>query len=807
MVNFQIHDIMDFDFEKSRLVSIVGTNGAGKTTLFDSFMWCLTGETTKGRTGDSIIKKKIGKNTMVSVYWEDDSANYLCISFRKHKNFADSRFLFKNVGNPFENPKDTSEDQVKENVKIVKKLLEDEKNILLAKNRDVLKFVEDLVMPKDILKNCLLFSQFSKKSFVEMSHSEQRDILDKLLLLDKYDSYYKNISTHISDEEEKIKDIINNINNIKSVISRLEVQKQNEKEYFDDAMKRFKDTFENVKKEYENIKEVIESLEKEKGKYVEVVNLYNELLSDQTKSEISLKNIKDDTLAKINEKTRELENEKEKETLGFNLELVSKKDKLKEEINNFNLEVSKVENEKEKTINSIDKKTNEAYNKLTEKYDKEINPLKDEINELISNLKYMKQEYDSLKKDIDEKEKELEEFNIERNKEVPVCKTCGTELTDKDSLKKLDNLIKSFTDNLSKSKNKIDEIKTKGEKGKETVLDKKDELKSLEEERDEKRKEIEDKVEKVKNKKTEELDNNINEIKEKILKTERLLSDIKIHENAKLRELHQKYEKLLSSEKEKIEKDSEELLQIENKKLEKIKSKLEDLREKIEDKERIDKELQKQNETKSSIREKLTNIKENTLNEKKRLKTNIENIETEIKENNQEITKKEKSIEKQNKVVNILKFWKEAFSDRGIKNLLLDETIPILQNKANDISKNINGIRVDFDSQSVISSGEFRNKFSVNAVHTSNLSELKEFSGGETRMVDIIVLLCLRHLLETMQSTRINILLLDEILDSLAPENASIIINVIKKLFGNYCIILISHMLLEYIEVDEVIQL
>ena len=112
-------------------------------------------------------------------------------------------------------------------------------------------------------------------------------------------------------------------------------------------------------------------------------------------------------------------------------------------------------------------------------------------------------------------------------------------------------------------------------------------------------------------------------------------------------------------------------------------------------------------------------------------------------------------------------------------------------------------LKVRFTSQVMLKSGEFRNKFGIDVVQTRNLSDLKELSAGERRMVDIIVLLSLRHLLEVTQDVRMNILLLDEILDSLDPDNASIAVGMVKRLSESHCVVLISHTLRDYIEADE----
>jgi DNA repair exonuclease SbcCD ATPase subunit len=153
----------------------------------------------------------------------------------------------------------------------------------------------------------------------------------------------------------------------------------------------------------------------------------------------------------------------------------------------------------------------------------------------------------------------------------------------------------------------------------------------------------------------------------------------------------------------------------------------------------------------------------------------------------------------------ILDFWKDAFGDTGIKAILLDESIPILNKKAIELNEMITNLRVRFDSQKSLKSGDLRDKFSINVVQTQNLSEYNELSAGVTRIVNIIVLLCLRHLLETMSNKSINIMLFDELFDSLDDENSGIIIDMVKR-FKNpdRCILMISHRHKDTINADEV---
>ena len=72
-----------------------------------------------------------------------------------------------------------------------------------------------------------------------------------------------------------------------------------------------------------------------------------------------------------------------------------------------------------------------------------------------------------------------------------------------------------------------------------------------------------------------------------------------------------------------------------------------------------------------------------------------------------------------------IEFWKKGFSDSGIKSILLDETIPILNRKSIELCSRIPNIKVNFDSQTALKSGEYRNKFKIEVLQTRNLSGFK----------------------------------------------------------------------------------
>jgi DNA repair exonuclease SbcCD ATPase subunit len=176
--------------------------------------------------------------------------------------------------------------------------------------------------------------------------------------------------------------------------------------------------------------------------------------------------------------------------------------------------------------------------------------------------------------------------------------------------------------------------------------------------------------------------------------------------------------------------------------------------------------------------------------------TQLKKEEEDLKTLTKNLKLLEKKIKEEKELVKILSFWKESFSDRGIKSMLIDGAIPHLNKYVrNELEKVAPGkFIVSFSTLSTTKGGDIRDKFSVSVLNTENGADShKMLSGGEKRLVDVATMRALRILSEEMYQKKINLLLLDEVLDSLDTENSEIFCNVLKKLSTDTAICLISH--------------
>jgi DNA repair exonuclease SbcCD ATPase subunit len=186
-------DEITIDFNPNRLILLVGSNGAGKTTLaVDAICWALYGVTSEGMKGDSIVNKRAKKNTEVHIDWTIGEDQYAVSAYRKHNKFANKRILFKN-GIAISGGKDTGD-----------------------VSKETLDKIKDVLMPKDVFLNCLLFSKFVKKSFSRSGTAERQDIIDDVLSLSWYNRYQEVVKNKTKEYRIQIKELENNKLNLEN---------------------------------------------------------------------------------------------------------------------------------------------------------------------------------------------------------------------------------------------------------------------------------------------------------------------------------------------------------------------------------------------------------------------------------------------------------------------------------------------------------------------------------------------------------------------------------------------------------------
>ena len=417
--------------------------------------------------------------------------------------------------------------------------------------------------------------------------------------------------------------------------------------------------------------------------------------------------------------------------------------------------------------------------KLISEINSKFQDYKAEIQKSFNDLKNNKEncalKISSNNKEIDKNNKEISKLKLSLDKSDATCPTCGKELTD-DTVKKhltdtLNNLINS-NHNMVEEISNLENLSLKIDEDISNIHDLVNKAKTA---ADEKIKDIE-----------KEYNSNCNKIKQKLTEATEKLYSMFNNKKKQIEDDHEKNKlektndlKILTSKKSSlIDLLNEKRLFLE--KIEKIKSEISLNEMLIKNKEKEEYNY---------------SILENYLSEEERL-------ETERKSLNED---KSKIVD----LTEILNFWKTGFSSSGIPSLLIDESIPFLNETVSNYLDLVGGrYKASFDTISTTKSEEYRDKINVNVLDIqTKANNRKQLSGGQTRIIDIAILLSLCDLQNNIQDMKTNILLLDEIFDSLDDQNIGYVSTLLRTLIKDKSINIISHRHIDSIEADEVIRL
>lgn len=143
-----------------------------------------------------------------------------------------------------------------------------------------------------------------------------------------------------------------------------------------------------------------------------------------------------------------------------------------------------------------------------------------------------------------------------------------------------------------------------------------------------------------------------------------------------------------------------------------------------------------------------------------------------------------------------LLFWQQAYSNQGIKSLILDDITPFLNRRVNKyLTKLAAGhIEVKFNTQTTLKSGETREKFSIEINNVDGGSEYIANSAGEKKRVDLAINLALSDLVAARSNKSLNIAIYDEVFDGLDESGIESVIELFNDLSNEKSsIFVISH--------------
>lgn len=141
------------------------------------------------------------------------------------------------------------------------------------------------------------------------------------------------------------------------------------------------------------------------------------------------------------------------------------------------------------------------------------------------------------------------------------------------------------------------------------------------------------------------------------------------------------------------------------------------------------------------------------------------------------------------------KFWKLGFSPQGLQSFILDSVTPKLNERIKKYLDVLSSgvLYAQFDTVTKLKSGEYREKFRLEAGSTTGALDYQSLSGGEQRRVDLAVALAIRDFKKEMSGKSIELLVLDEPFNSLDQQGISDVLTLLKGAFVDIPLYLISH--------------
>jgi len=622
-------------------------------------------------------------------------------------------------------------------------LIKDDK-VIRKGHREVKPELERLLIPQKLFFNTMMFGQNSKTFFTDLQDSEQKEIFRKVMKLDDYVVFQK----EASEKESMAKGLITDLNNQISVNERLLRDYSGQEQYQTILKKQFK----------KNKEEEIAKLEGIRNHLMQELTNFNKESDKFDLEKLNkLKSEKDHTIYETKEKLNQIDDKLKTQIAVINNEAKEKELELKEKASVKKNEVC------ESNQKILSEKIDPHLKKLEElkRDEKEANDQYLKVERYIENIISKKNLL------VDQENKLQESISVNGS---GICPTCGTELT-KDSSQEIQKHIYEINAQLSKLADDEVILKRKSVDLSIKCTDTQGEIKSINEEI----------ASETKQAKLDEEENLIlieSQLKEVLKRLEQFRLSRISTENKETFELRRKLESLLES------------MSLELEEIEKL---LSEANEIVSHTNKIASDL-KQAEYELASAQKVT-FDEMPLKE----------IQAKKKVISKDLQLDKLTLKDLEESIDLLMFWKEGFSSSGIPSMLIDEAIPFMNNTISSYLDKIGGrYTVSFDTMKATKSGEFRDKISVNLFDSVTwANERVQFSGGQVRVVDIATILTLSDLQENIQNTKFNILLFDEIFDSLDDQNTEYVSALLSTIKRDRAIFIVSHKHIHQIEADE----
>lgn len=417
-IKLQLHNFLSYrepqplDFTTFNLAVLSGNNGVGKSSILEAITWALWGQTRAGSDDELIHQGTTGG--WVEFIFEHEGSLYRMVRKRELKGRGQSLLEFQT------RHRKTStllgDDHWQSITEATLKATQE-------------KIIRILKIPYDIFVNSSYLRQGHADEFTIKTPAERKEILSDVLGLNYYEELSEKARTKARQQEEKIKLLVFQIEDLQSQIARKkEIENQYRKtgvefQKLDTAQKKLKTKLINLEKErqeYEVTSEKLQILREQFGELQKTARELKQekenLQKEQNRLNEQLKN--KEAIERDYEKLLSLEKENEKETIKYkkyaelNQEL-GVLEHIKEELDKNTKRINQIstcpmclrpmaEKEASKIIIHLKKEFQEKYQSKYERFKKEVQKinykpkLHQKIQDEIKNLAVMRDVYQAL---------------------------------------------------------------------------------------------------------------------------------------------------------------------------------------------------------------------------------------------------------------------------------------------------------------------------------------------------------------------------------------------------------------------------
>lgn len=610
-------------------------------------------------------------------------------------------------------------------------------------HREVLPYIERIVCPEQAFMNSLMFGQKVKDFFTDLIDSKKKEIFRKLLDLGMFLIYYKGADQAYKDIEAQSHDLRNDVQVknglLQDAIQQIELLKNKKNDFYNDR-----------ENEIRGLQKLMDNTNRLLSKWEE------DLLEAQAKDVDLESTIME--IAKIDSQLSDLANENKRALDDLDNRASTKIAELK---------ARGQENQSE---------INERYNELLSKVQVERSDIKEAIASVIRDLQDNKHELamerttlsnkvDSIRDRVTEIQSHVIDADVS---ECPLCE----QAVDEDTIKMLEKKIEDYNVESFTAQAQIQVLSDA----------------------------IEDNIKESK-RATDKADENLkhNEAEERAIK--RAKQD-------ELEQLNRKVTDAIGKVTEIAKEQEQGIIAESNKKTETLKQRKIDLANTRTTQEQNIKDVR-------NAEDNIMRLKQDYAQAQKDIKK-LEGTEYDETQLNSYLAKEvqlskaieaaNKKIEKYDMFLEVAQFWKTGFSSAGIPSMLIDEAIPYMNERVEHYLDMLTNGRyvVSFDTLAETKAGEFRDKISVHVLDTQTRANSRvQLSGGQTRIIDIAIILTLGDLLSRIQNVSFNILLFDEIFDALDEQNIQYVSKVLSKIKIGKAVYIISHQHQDHLEADQ----